>query len=200
GPLTLGSRDHPVIVAASGTVRLRGGVVLHGVVYGGSRVRWDDTGADLALVRGAVVSQGSVEGNGAPDIVYDGAVLAALKNNSGSIAENPGHKTVSVTAAWTDRTGKPQSVALESLIAGSDPLHAAALGVVQRAHAVKAVLGRSANVPLAAKDLGDGRSVLKPVSTGTLAFVFSNLTGQIIGRCNAVSPTVSTGSLSAADI
>ncbi|HMC16374.1 MAG TPA: hypothetical protein VKI18_12125, partial [Albitalea sp.] len=116
------------------------------------------------------------------------------------IADNTGHKTVSVTAAWSDRTGKPQSVALESLIAGSDPLHAAALGVVQRAHAVKAVLGRSPNVPLAAKDLGDGRSVLKPVSTGTLAFVFSNLTGQIIGRCNAVSPTTSTGSLTAADI
>ncbi|HMC16373.1 MAG TPA: PilX N-terminal domain-containing pilus assembly protein [Albitalea sp.] len=90
GPLTLGSRDHPVIVAASGTVRLRGGVVLHGVVYGGSRVRWDDTGADVALLRGAVVSQGSVEGNGAPDIVYDGAVLAALKNNSGSFARVPG--------------------------------------------------------------------------------------------------------------
>ena len=117
-----------------------------------------------------------------------------------SIADNAGHKTVSVSAAWTDRSGKPQSVALESMIAGSDPLHAASLGVVQRAHAVKAVVGRSPNVPLTAKDLGDGRSVLKPVATGTIAFVFSNVTGQIIGRCNAVSPTTSTRTMTAADI
>jgi hypothetical protein len=115
------------------------------------------------------------------------------------IAESAAHKTVSVAVAWTDRSGKPQSVALESMIAGSDPLHAASLGVVQRAHAVKAVLGRSPNVPLAAKDLGDGRSVLKPVATGTVAFVFDNLTGRIIGRCSAVSPTT-TRNLTAADI
>src|SRR5205823_3305130 len=31
GPLTLGSRDRPIIVAASGAVRLRGGVTVHGV-------------------------------------------------------------------------------------------------------------------------------------------------------------------------
>jgi hypothetical protein len=89
GPLTLGSADRPVIVATSGAVRLRGGVSLHGVLFG-TRVRWDDTGAGIARVRGAIVSQGLVEGNGAPDIVYDGAVLAALKNNSGSFARVPG--------------------------------------------------------------------------------------------------------------
>lgn len=89
GPLTLGSHDRPVIVAASGAVRLRGGVMLHGVVYG-ARLRWDDTGIDTALVRGAVIAPGRVEGNGAPDIVYDSAVLAALKNNSGSFARVPG--------------------------------------------------------------------------------------------------------------
>ena len=89
GPLTLGSRDRPVIVAASGAVRLRGGVTLHGVVYG-ARLRWDDTGIDTALVRGAVISQGFVEGNGAPDLVYDSAVFATLKNNSGSFARVPG--------------------------------------------------------------------------------------------------------------
>ena len=53
-------------------------------------MRWDDTGADMAQVRGAVVSQGLVEGNGAPDLVYDSAVLAALKNNGGSFARVPG--------------------------------------------------------------------------------------------------------------
>jgi hypothetical protein len=89
GPLTLGSRDRPVIVAASGALRLRGGVTLHGVAYG-ARVRWDDTGADVARVNGALVSQGLVEGNGAPDLVYDPAVLAALANNSGTFARVPG--------------------------------------------------------------------------------------------------------------
>jgi len=89
GPLALGSHERPVMLVASGAVRLRGGVALHGVAHGAS-VAWNDTGTGGAIVRGAVISESSFEGDGSPDLVYDPAVLAALKGNSGSFARVPG--------------------------------------------------------------------------------------------------------------
>jgi hypothetical protein len=88
GPASLGSRERPVMLVASGAVRIKGGVTLHGLVYG-TRVSWD-AGVGAGQVHGAVVSQGSVDGSGTPDLAYDGVVLDALKNNSGSLAKVPG--------------------------------------------------------------------------------------------------------------
>ena len=88
GPASFGSRERPVMLVASGTVRIKGGVVVHGLVYGAG-VTWD-TGIDSGLVHGAVISQGGVGGSGSPDLFYDTAVLAALKGNSGSFARVPG--------------------------------------------------------------------------------------------------------------
>ena len=116
------------------------------------------------------------------------------------VADAAGYKATGVTLAWADRRGQPHSVVLESMIAGSDPLLAASLTVVRRVHPMRGAAGRAPGVPLGAKDLGDGRSVLKPQATGNLAFVFSNLSGQIVGRCDAVAPATSTRDLTSADI
>jgi hypothetical protein len=89
GPLVLGSAERPVILVASGTLQLRGGVVLTGLIDA-ANFRWDDTAGTTAAVRGAVMSQGTVQGSGAPDLVYDRAVLNALAGNSGSFAAVPG--------------------------------------------------------------------------------------------------------------
>ena len=89
GPLVLGSRERPVMLVASGAVRLSGGVTVHGVVHGAS-VAWNDTGAGGAIVRGAAMSESSFGGNGSPDLVYDPVVLAALKGNTGTFARVPG--------------------------------------------------------------------------------------------------------------
>jgi hypothetical protein len=89
GPTIIGSRERPVMLVASGMVRFKGGVVVHGLVYGAS-VNWDAAGADTGLLRGAVVSQGGVDGSGSPDLFYDTTVLTALKGNTGTFARVPG--------------------------------------------------------------------------------------------------------------
>lgn len=92
GPLTLGSVRHPVVIVASGAVRLDGAVGLYGVLYGAS-MRWDDTSGG-AFLRGAALSESSYQGNGTPELYYDTAVLAALTGDSGSFAR--------VNGSWRD--------------------------------------------------------------------------------------------------
>ncbi len=90
GPLTLGSADRPVLIVASGAVRLRGALTVHGLVYAGS-LNWDDTpGTGAAAVHGALISEAGYSGNGAPDLTYDSAVLERLRSASGSFARVPG--------------------------------------------------------------------------------------------------------------
>lgn len=87
GVMTIGTRERPVLIVASGAVRFSGPVALHGVVYGAS-IGWNGTGG--GLLRGAAISEGGYEGSGAPDLVYDSTVLAALRSGSGSFARLPG--------------------------------------------------------------------------------------------------------------
>ena len=93
GPATLGSRERPVVIVASGAIRFEGPVVLNGVAYGGS-VAWNHTGAPGALVRGALISEGDYQGDGTPEIVYDAEVLARLKGNAGTFTR--------VNGSWGD--------------------------------------------------------------------------------------------------
>ena len=93
GPLTLGSVSAPVLIIVSGSARLDGAVVVNGLLYTGS-LSWNNTGGPGALVRGALITEGSYQGNGAPDLFYDPQVLAALKGVSGTFAR--------VSGSWRD--------------------------------------------------------------------------------------------------
>lgn len=95
----------------------------------------------------------------------------------------PGAKDVAVTVAWTDRSGAAQQVRLASQIAGIDPALAGSLGLAHRGIGVRGAYGRAASIPLAAHDLGDGRSVYKPVEGGLSAIVFDNRSGAVIATC-----------------
>jgi hypothetical protein len=76
-----------------GAVQLRGAVTLHGVLYAGS-VRWDGPAASGALLRGALISESSYQGDATPDLVYDPAILALLRSRSGTFAR--------VSGSWRD--------------------------------------------------------------------------------------------------
>ena len=89
GPVTLGSPLQPVALVASGTVRLRGAVEVHGVLHG-EGVQWDTTPAPGALVRGALLSAAGYRGDGTPELVYEAAVLARLRSQAGSFVRLPG--------------------------------------------------------------------------------------------------------------
>lgn len=88
GPATLGTPERPILVVASGAVRFRGSVRVHGLVYGAS-IGWNDA-ASGAMLRGAAISESGYAGDAAADFVYDAAILAALRGNSGSFARVPG--------------------------------------------------------------------------------------------------------------
>lgn len=109
-------------------------------------------------------------------------------------------KNLRVSVAWTDRAGNPQQVALTSVIAGTAPAYSGALGLARSAAPANAPFGRAVHIPLAAKDLGDGRSAFKPVADGTVAFVFDNRSGLLTGRCVAVASTVWTSGLTAVNL
>ena len=93
GPVVLGSPEHPVVIVVEGAARLSGAVHLHGVVYGAS-ASWDNAAPPSALLRGALIAEGDFSGNGAADLFYDAAVLAALKSQGGSFAR--------VSGSWRD--------------------------------------------------------------------------------------------------
>jgi Tfp pilus assembly protein PilV len=105
---------------------------------------------------------------------------------------------VSTAVHWSGRDGRAQRLALDTAIARVDPALAAALAVAPAgvpALGALGAFGRSVHVPLAAKDLGDGRSAFKPREDGGIAFVLDNISGQIVALCEQATPTRPTASL-----
>jgi Tfp pilus assembly protein PilV len=104
-------------------------------------------------------------------------------------------KAAAVSVAWTARDGSTQRAALHSVIAGQSPALAGALTLGPSARTPTGAYARAPGIPFAARNLGDGRSVLKPTVMGTTAFVFDNVSGQVIERCTDVPSGVSTAQL-----
>lgn len=93
GPATFGSADDPIVLVATGALRISGDVALHGVVHGAS-LEWNDATPGRAFVRGAVLVGGGYGGNGAVDLRRDAAVLAHLTSGNGSF--------VRINGSWKD--------------------------------------------------------------------------------------------------
>ena len=109
-------------------------------------------------------------------------------------------RDLQIRVSWTDRENVNQQVTLRSFIAGIDPLLAAKMAIAPNGSPVRDPLGRDVQVPIPAKNLGDGTSVFKPSSGATTAYVFNNDTGYITKRCTAVPSTTYTQSISTADL
>ncbi len=86
GPMTLGTPQRPMLVVAEGAIRLQGSVVLQGVLYGNG-IAWS---APAAVVRGALISEGTAAGDSSLDLQLDVAVLEALRTRQGSFVRLPG--------------------------------------------------------------------------------------------------------------
>ncbi|MES2098222.1 MAG: pilus assembly PilX N-terminal domain-containing protein [Pseudomonadota bacterium] len=92
GPITLGSVERPVAIIVTGTAQFDGAVGLNGLLYAAA-VRWNST-AGAAFVRGALISEGGYQGNGAPEFFYDPLLLDTLRHTSGSFAR--------INGSWRD--------------------------------------------------------------------------------------------------
>jgi len=88
GPVALGSVAQPVVIVASGAVRLEGAVTIVGALYGASIT---PAGAGVVL-QGAVISEGGSPA--APEFHFDGGVLTTLTHRTGSFAR--------VSGSWRD--------------------------------------------------------------------------------------------------
>jgi Tfp pilus assembly protein PilV len=108
--------------------------------------------------------------------------------------------TVAVTVRWNDRRGDPQHMALSSVIARGAPALAAALLNAPSGVPLLGAFDRSPRIPLIAKDLGDGRSAFKPVSSGSVVIVQDNRSGQVVARCSGLPATLATAALTPADL
>ncbi len=86
GPLVLGTPDRPVLIVAGGQVQLQGAVRLHGVVHA-SGLGWS---APAAIVRGALLSEGTATGDASLDLAREATVLDALQTRHGSFVRLPG--------------------------------------------------------------------------------------------------------------
>ena len=113
-------------------------------------------------------------------------------------------KNLVVTVTWDDRTGGQQTVILRSIIARSDPAVAASLALPANGSPVRDLLARDIQIPIPAKNLGDGTSAIKPLSGGNVAYVFNNQSGLVTQRCvggslaTTVTNNLSTGVLAGA--
>lgn len=117
----------------------------------------------------------------APDV--SNATFEVAREVTASAASS---KTVQVTVSWTDRSGAAQQVVISSLISVQPPALTGALAVAHRSADALPLNGRSADIPAAAHDLGDGRSVLKLDSTQTDVYVFDNRSGRITSTCGGI--------------
>lgn len=109
------------------------------------------------------------------------------------------HRVVAIQVDWPDRQGHTQRIVLRDLIARAAPALSAALAI-QAPPGMRAPLaGRHTTIPVRARDLGDGRSVFKPVEAGAVAWVFDNASGEITSTCT-VPVDRPAARLSAADL
>jgi Tfp pilus assembly protein PilV len=92
-------------------------------------------------------------------------------------------KSLRVQLSWHDRAGDAQQLVLDSFIDGADPGLGFALGLGADQE-LRGVAARHPGIPPDARDLGDGRSALKPAGAAAIAYVFDNIHGVITSRCS----------------
>ncbi len=109
-------------------------------------------------------------------------------------------KTAAVTVHWNDRDGAALKIVLTTVIAANDPAHGGLLALAPSGVHAKGASARSTRVPLLAKDLGNGSSVMKPTSAGTTALVFDNTSGRVTSLCSGINPGTATRDLALTDL
>lgn len=105
----------------------------------------------------------------------------------GGTDDNPRSNTVHVTVGWTDRANQPQSVTLNSIIAGIVPELGGTLSIPAGSSLLTNPGGRHPAIPRQAADMHDGTSQFSPPGAGSAFWVFNNTTGMITQICSDAS-------------
>lgn len=97
-------------------------------------------------------------------------------------SDEPRARTVSVRVAWQDRSDRGETLTLDSIVARVDPAFAGALGITPPIRDVRTPDSRNPVIPAGAKAIGD-LSVFQPSSGSSQLWIFNNLSGVIVGKC-----------------
>ncbi|MGQ3050395.1 MAG: type IV pilus modification PilV family protein [Roseateles sp.] len=136
------------------------------------------TGGWAALAGGSDTISGYDVGN---DVTVNTNASFARTWSLGGV-EADSQRSVSVSVAWTDRAGAVQNVTLSSVIARVDPKAAGFLAFpLPNNTNLKRPKNRNLNIPIQARDLGDGKSAYQ-LPAG-FAIVFSDVTGYVVEKC-----------------
>ncbi|HSV69764.1 MAG TPA: prepilin-type N-terminal cleavage/methylation domain-containing protein [Methylibium sp.] len=100
-------------------------------------------------------------------------------------------RPLTITVAWTDRTGTAQTLVLPSVISKTNP---ETIGLVANPLPLNQPLrrpkNRNINIPIPAIDLGNGESATQ--FSPTFAIVYSNTTGGVVRLCTLPNITTAT--------
>ncbi len=88
--IILGTTAAPILIIVDGALTLNGPMQVNGVIYARGNIAWKNTSAQLALVNGALIGEGSMTSAGAVDLWYQGSVINTLNNIAGSFVRVPG--------------------------------------------------------------------------------------------------------------
>lgn len=111
-------------------------------------------------------------------------------------SDNPPMASVDLAVQWVDRANTTESVRFTTFIAAVDPALSGSLMIPPpNGISSRRPQGRSPDIPVGAVDKGTGKSVFKPDSAGTTAWVFNNLTGQITNICSTVAPATAVADI-----
>jgi hypothetical protein len=100
----IGSATEPALLIVEGDLVFTTSATIHGLVYLRTGT-WTTSGG--GAVRGAVIAEAGVAGNGSTSIVYDADVLRRLRLNHGSFVQVPG--------GWKDFCSTPTGLIVNSL-------------------------------------------------------------------------------------
>ncbi len=134
---------------------------------------------------GAKTDWGDIVTTGAESIVGTNATFQRTISVASAAmgADGARSKAVKVTVSWQDRTGQTQSVALNSMIAGTAPELGGALSIPASQSVLRRPGSRNPSIPRSAIDQGDGTSHFAPPGSTGVTWVFDNGTGYITQIC-----------------
>jgi Tfp pilus assembly protein PilV len=100
-----------------------------------------------------------------------------------------------VDVSWQDRSGAAQTILLQSSLVGLSPVYSAALALPSQDR----LLAARRHLPNGTKRLSLGRSVLKPSSRSSVAWIINDASGEITAQCR-VPTTLASADISEADL
>ena len=103
------------------------------------------------------------------------------------------YRWLRVAVNWLDRTGATRDVVMNTVVSDGDPGDLGALGVGRTKSTTLRPKNRNINIPYPAVTLSGGQLSAFIPPPGNVAFVFDNVTGEVVNRCTNLSVALTEG-------